>query len=152
MEGFGRLGDARTMSVLLVEDDPGDTLMITEALQALVPATTVAAVGDGVEALRYLRRQGEFAGTRRPDLVLLDLNMPRKDGREVLAEVKSDADLCSIPVVVLTTSDSVQDIRHSYELHANAYVTKPSDFDDFATVVAYIERFFGQVAQPPPTN
>jgi CheY-like chemotaxis protein len=152
MEGFGPLAEERPISVLLVEDDPGDTLMITEALEANSPRTTVSAVADGVDAMRYLRRQGEFAGSRRPDLVLLDLNMPRKDGREVLAEVKADAELRSIPVVVLTTSDSVQDIRHSYQLHANAYVTKPSDFDDFAAVVACIERFFGQVAQLPRMN
>jgi CheY-like chemotaxis protein len=152
MEGFGPRAGDRAISVLLVEDDPGDTLMITEALEAHSPNTTVASVGDGVDAMRYLRREGEYAGARRPDLVLLDLNMPRKDGREVLAEVKADADLRSIPIVVLTTSDSVQDIRHSYQLHANAYVTKPADFDDFAGVVATIERFFGQVAQLPPRN
>jgi len=140
---------ARPLDVLLVEDDPGDTLMIREALETHAPAANVSAVGDGVDALRYLRREGEFAATPRPDLVLLDLNMPRKDGREVLAEVKSDEDLCSIPVIVLTTSDSMQDVQHSYRLHANAYVTKPADFDDFTSVVASIERFFGQVARLP---
>jgi CheY-like chemotaxis protein len=151
MEGL-RLTPERPISVLLVEDDPGDTLMIREALETHAPATNVSWVGDGVDALRYLRRQDEFAASRRPDLVLLDLNMPRKDGREVLAEVKGDEELRSIPIVVLTTSDSVQDIRRSYQLHANAYVTKPSDFDDFTTVVRCIERFFGQVAQLPRLN
>ena len=149
MEGFGHGAHDRQRSVLLVEDDPGDTLMIREALETYAPQTDVRAVGDGVEALRYLRREDEFAETPRPDLVLLDLNMPRKDGREVLAEVKADEDLRSIPVVVLTTSSALHDIRHSYELYANAYVTKPADFDEFTTVVRCIERFFGQVAQIP---
>jgi CheY-like chemotaxis protein len=152
MEGFGPLAVQRPISVLLVEDDPGDTLMIREVLEAHAPGTDVAAVGDGVDALRYLRKQGEFAGRRRPDLVLLDLNMPRKDGREVLAEVKADDDLCSIPIVVLTTSESAQDILRSYQLQANAYVTKPADFDDFTRVVRAIERFFGQVVQLPRLN
>jgi|SRR5215213_21410 CheY-like chemotaxis protein len=152
MEGFGPLAVQRPISVLLVEDDPGDTLMIREVLETHAPGTDVAAVGDGVDALRYLRKQGEFAGRRRPDLVLLDLNMPRKDGREVLAEVKADDDLCSIPIVVLTTSESAQDILRSYQLQANAYVTKPADFDDFTRVVRAIERFFGQVVQLPRLN
>jgi CheY-like chemotaxis protein len=149
MEGFGLRAPALRRSVLLVEDDPGDTLMITEALEVFAPETGVTAVGDGVDALRYLRGEDEFAGSPRPDLVLLDLNMPRKDGREVLAEVKGDEDLRSIPIVILTTSDAAQDIRHSYQLHANAYVTKPADFDDFTTVVRCIERFFGRVARLP---
>jgi CheY-like chemotaxis protein len=152
MEGLRPPSADRPIAVLLVEDDPGDTLMIREALEAHAPHTDLATVGDGVDAMRYLRRQGEFAGSRRPDLVLLDLNMPRKDGREVLAEVKADEDLRSIPVVVLTTSDSIQDIRRSYQLHANAYVTKPSDLDDFTTVVSSIERFFGRIAQRPRLN
>jgi CheY-like chemotaxis protein len=152
MEGLRPLREDRPIAVLLVEDDPGDTLMIREALQAHAPETDIATVGDGVDAMRYLRGQDEFAGSRRPDLVLLDLNMPRKDGREVLAEVKADENLRSIPVVVLTTSDSIQDIRRSYQLHANAYVTKPADFDDFTAVVTCIERFFGQIAQRPRLN
>ena len=152
MEGFGPLARDRPIAVLLVEDDPGDTLMIREALETHAPATDLATVGDGVDAMRYLRGEDEFAGSRRPDLVLLDLNMPRKDGREVLAEVKADESLRSIPVVVLTTSDSVADISRSYQLHANAYVTKPSDLDDFIAVVACIERFFGQVVQLPRMN
>ena len=139
------------IQVLLVEDDPGDTLMIREALEAHAPETSVSNVGDGVDAMRYLRRQGEFAASPRPDLVLLDLNMPRKDGREVLAEVKGDSDLCTIPVVVLTTSNSAQDIRRSYQLHANAYITKPTDFDAFSSVVGAIGRFFGRVVQLPGT-
>ena len=151
MEGFGPRQLAEPRSVLLVEDDPGDALMVREALESYAPETDIAAVVDGVDALRYLRQEDEFADTSRPDLVLLDLNMPRKDGREVLAEIKADRDLCTIPVVVLTTSSAAQDIRHSYELHANAYVTKPSDFDEFTTVVRCIERFFGRVVQLPRT-
>jgi two-component system response regulator len=149
MEGFGPRRHAQTRTVLLVEDDPGDALMIREALEIYAPETDIAAVVDGVDALRYLRREDEFAGMPRPDLVLLDLNMPRKDGREVLAEVKADRDLRTIPVVVLTTSSAAQDIRRSYQLHANAYVTKPTDFDEFATVVHCIERFFGRIVQLP---
>jgi CheY-like chemotaxis protein len=151
MEGFGPRQLAESRNVLLVEDDPGDALMIREALETYAPETDIAAVVDGVDALRYLRREDEFADEPRPDLVLLDLNMPRKDGREVLAEVKADRDLCTIPVVVLTTSSAAQDIRNSYELHANAFVTKPSDFDEFTTVVRCIERFFGRVVQLPRT-
>jgi CheY-like chemotaxis protein len=151
MEGFGPRQLAEPRNVLLVEDDPGDALMIREALETYAPETDIAAVVDGVDALRYLRREDEFAHEPRPDLVLLDLNMPRKDGREVLAEVKADRDLCTIPVVVLTTSSAAQDIRNSYELHANAFVTKPSDFDEFTTVVRCIERFFGRVVQLPRT-
>jgi CheY-like chemotaxis protein len=151
MEGFGPRQLAEPRNVLLVEDDPGDALMIREALETYAPETDIAAVVDGVDALRYLRREDEFADEPRPDLVLLDLNMPRKDGREVLAEVKADRDLCTIPVVVLTTSSAAQDIRNSYELHANAFVTKPSDFDEFTTVVRCIERFLGRVVQLPRT-
>ena len=151
MEGFGPRQLAEPRSVLLVEDDPGDALMVREALETYAPETDIAAVVDGVDALRDLRQEDEFADTSRPDLVLLDLNMPRKDGREVLAEIKTDRDLCTIPVVVLTTSSAAHDIRHSYELHANAYVTKPSDFDEFTTVVRCIERFFGRVVQLPRT-
>jgi two-component system response regulator len=136
--------------VLLVDDDPGDTLMIREAIETFSPDTDLATVGDGVDALRYLRGQDEFADSPRPDLVLLDLNMPRKDGREVLAEVKADTTLRSIPVVVLTTSSAAQDILRSYQLHANAYVTKPSDIDGLTAVVRCIERFFGRIVQPPP--
>jgi CheY-like chemotaxis protein len=151
MEGFGPRQLAEPRNVLLVEDDPGDALMIREALETYAPETDIAAVVDGVDALRYLRREDEFADEPRPDLVLLDLNMPRKDGREVLAEVKADRSLCTIPVVVLTTSSAAHDIRNSYELHANAFVTKPSDFDEFTTVVRCIERFFGRVVQLPRT-
>ena len=150
MEGFGLRAIEPQRRVLLVDDDPGDTLMIREAIEAYAPATDLATVRDGIDALRYLRGQDEFAGSPRPDLVLLDLNMPRKDGREVLAEVKADARLRAIPVVVLSTSSAAQDILRSYQLHANAYVTKPTDIDGLTAVVRCIERFFGRVVQPPP--
>jgi len=152
MEGFGPRRHAQTRTVLLVEDDPGDALMIREALETYAPETDIAAVVDGVDALRYLRREDEFAGTPRPDLVLLDLNMPRKDGREVLAEVKADRDLRTIPVVVLTTSSAAQDIRRSYQLHANAYVTKPVDFERFIEVVRRIDDFFVTVVKLPNSD
>ena len=137
-----------SIEVLLVEDDPGDVLMVTEALsdQGLSHLTSVR---DGVEALRFLRREAEFAGAERPDLILLDLNLPRKDGREVLAEVKADLDLRSIPIVVLTTSSAEEDVMSSYRLHANAYVTKPVDFEDFIHVTRRIEGFFTDVASLP---
>jgi len=137
-----------SIRVLLVEDDPGDVLMVREALsdQGLSRLTSVR---DGVEALRFLRKEAEFSGVERPDLILLDLNMPRKDGREVLAEVKGDADLRSIPVVVLTTSRAEKDVLSSYQLHANAYVTKPADFEQFIDVTRRIEGFFVDVASLP---
>jgi CheY-like chemotaxis protein len=150
MEGFGLRAIERQRRVLLVDDDPGDTLMIREAIETFAPETDLATVGDGVDALRYLRGQDEFADSPRPDLVLLDLNMPRKDGREVLAEVKADTKLRAIPVVVLTTSAAAQDILRSYQLHANAYVTKPTDMDGLTAVVRCIERFFGRIVQAPP--
>ena len=110
----------------------------------------LAVVSDGDEALAYLRRQGKYAGATRPDLVLLDLNLPRRDGREVLAEIKSDQDLRQIPVVVLTTSAADEDIVRSYSLHANAYVTKPVDFDRFISVIRQIDEFFVSVVRLPP--
>jgi len=137
-----------SIEVLLVEDDPGDVLMVREALsdQGLSRLTSVR---DGVDALRFLRKEGEFSSVERPDLILLDLNLPRKDGREVLAEVKGDEDLCSIPVVVLTTSRAEEDVVSSYQLHANAYVTKPVDFEQFINVTRRIESFFTDVASLP---
>ena len=141
--------NAKSIDVLLVEDDPGDTLMIREALEIHAPDTDIATVGDGVDAMRYLRRQDEFAGSRRPDLVLLDLNLPRKDGREVLAEIKGDEELSTIPVVVLTTSQAEEDVLRSYKLHANAYVTKPVDFERFIDVVRQIYQFFVTVVKLP---
>lgn len=137
------------IDVLLVEDDPGDTLMIREAFEDNKVRNTLACVTDGVEAMRFLRREGEYADAPRPDLVLLDLNLPRKDGREVLGEIKGDDDLSTIPVVVLTTSQAEEDVLRSYKLHANAYVTKPVDFDRFIDVVRQIDEFFVTVVKLP---
>src|SRR6476661_9842436 len=119
------------IEVLLVEDDPGDVLMTQEAFEEHKVRNRLTVVSDGAEALAYLRREGEYADAIRPDLILLDLNLPRRDGREVLEEIKSDERLHQIPVVVLTTSQSEEDVLRSYQLHANAYVTKPVDFDQF---------------------
>ncbi|GAA3438237.1 response regulator [Kutzneria kofuensis] len=137
------------VDVLLVEDDPGDVLMTREAFEHHKLRNKLHVVADGVEALQFLRREGEYADAPRPGLVLLDLNLPRKDGREVLAEIKSDESLRSIPVVVLTTSEAEEDILRSYDLHANAYVTKPVDFDRFIDVIRQIDDFFVTVVKLP---
>ena len=137
------------VDVLLVEDDPGDVLMTREAFEHHKLRNNLHVVADGVEALQFLRREGEHADAPRPGLVLLDLNLPRKDGREVLAEIKSDESLRSIPVVVLTTSEAEEDILRSYDLHANAYVTKPVDFDRFIDVIRQIDDFFVTVVKLP---
>jgi CheY-like chemotaxis protein len=142
--------DGTPIEVLLVEDDPGDVLMTQEAFEEHKVRNRLAVVSDGSEALAYLRREGAFADAVRPDLILLDLNLPRRDGREVLAEIKKDEDLGKIPVVVLTTSSADEDILRSYQLHANAYVTKPVDFDRFISVVRQIDEFFVSVVKLPP--
>jgi CheY-like chemotaxis protein len=136
--------DSHPIVVLLVEDDPGDVVLIQEAFEHNKVRNHLHVVGDGVEAMAFLRDSGE-----RPDLILLDLNLPRKDGREVLAEVKGDPELRSIPVVVLTTSKAEEDILRSYDLHANAYVTKPVDFNRFIEVVRQIDEFFVTVVKLP---
>ena len=140
---------ARSISVLLVDDDPGDVLMIKEALGSIGAPRTVFVVRDGEEAVAFLRQTGEFVKAPRPDVVLLDLNMPRMDGRQVLAEIKTDVGLRSIPIVVLTTSQSPADIVSSYSLHANAYVTKPMNLDDLTEVVHKIDYFFARIAALP---
>lgn len=137
------------IEVLLVEDDPGDALMTREAFAEHKVGNRLHVVSDGVEALRFLRREGEYAQAPRPHLVLLDLNLPRKDGREVLQEIKQDEDLARIPVVVITTSEAEEDVIRSYQLHANAYVTKPVDFDQFIKVVQQIDDFFVTVVRLP---
>jgi CheY-like chemotaxis protein len=137
------------IDVLLVDDDPGDTLMIREAFEHNKVRNALECVADGVQAMQYLRREGEYANAPRPDLILLDLNLPRKDGREVLAEIKGDPELATIPVVVLTTSHAEEDVLRSYQLHANAYVTKPVDFDRFIEVVRQIDEFFVTVVKLP---
>jgi CheY-like chemotaxis protein len=140
------------IEVLLVEDDPGDVLMTQEAFEEHKLRNRLTVVSDGAEALAYLRREGRYAEAVTPDLILLDLNLPRRDGREVLAEIKKDDDLCRIPVVVLTTSAADEDILRSYQLHANAYVTKPVDFERFISVVRQIDEFFVSVVKLPPRN
>jgi CheY-like chemotaxis protein len=137
------------IEVLLVEDDPGDVLMTREAFEDHKVHNSLHVVSDGVEALSYLRAEGEYADMPRPDLILLDLNLPRKDGLQVLAEVKEDDDLRRIPVIVLTTSDAEEDVLRSYDLHANAYITKPVDFDRFISVVRHIDEFFVSVVRLP---
>jgi CheY-like chemotaxis protein len=141
--------NATSIDVLLVEDDPGDTLMIREAFEDNKVRNRLTCVTDGVQALEFLHREGSHAGAARPDLILLDLNLPRKDGREVLAEIKADDDLRTIPVVILTTSQAEEDVLRSYKLHANAYVTKPVDFERFIEVVRQIDNFFVTVVKLP---
>lgn len=135
--------------VLLVEDDPGDVLITKEAFAENKVRNHLSVVNDGVKALQFLRREADYADAPRPDLILLDLNLPRMDGHEVLASIKSDADLQRIPVVVLTTSDAEEDVLRSYDLHANAYVTKPVDFERFLGVVRQIDDFFVTVVKLP---
>jgi CheY-like chemotaxis protein len=138
------------IEVLLVEDDPGDVLMTREAFEEHKLRNRLSVVSDGDEALAYLRQEGVHRDAPRPDLILLDLNLPRRDGRQVLEEIKSDPDLRRIPVVVLTTSQADEDILRSYQLHANAYVTKPVDFERFVNVVKQIDEFFVSVVKLPP--
>ena len=139
----------RQIEVLLVEDDPGDVMMTREAFHDYKLHNELHVVSDGAEAMAFLRQEGEYVGRPRPDLVLLDLNLPRMDGRQVLESIKSDPDLASIPVVVLTTSENEDDVLRSYSLHANAYVTKPVDFQRFIEVVRQIDDFFVTVVRLP---
>ena len=142
--------NAELISVLLVEDDPGDVLLIREAFSDRKVGNVLSVVSDGVEAMQFIRGEGEYAGRERPDLVLLDLNLPRKSGTEVLEEIKSDPELTTIPVVVLTTSRAEADVLRSYEMHANAYITKPVDFDRFGEIVQQIDDFFVGIVRLPP--
>jgi CheY-like chemotaxis protein len=139
----------REIQVLLVEDDPGDVLMTREAFEDYKVHNQLHVVNDGEQAMAFLRQEGEYADLPRPDLVLLDLNLPRMDGRQVLDAIKSDPELSSIPVVVLTTSEAEDDVLRSYSLHANAYVTKPVDFERFINVVRQIDDFFVTVVRLP---
>lgn len=140
----------RPVDILLVEDNPGDVMLIEEVLGDSKIRNTLHVVSDGEQAMEFVRRQGEHARAPRPDLILLDLNLPRKSGREVLREIKSDPDLKSIPVVVLTSSKSEEDVIKSYELHANAYISKPSDFQQFVKVMHAIEDFWFLIVKLPP--
>jgi CheY-like chemotaxis protein len=141
----------RPIEVLLVEDDEGDILTTREALAEGKVVNRLNVVNDGVEAIAYLRRDGEYGEASRPDLIFLDLNLPKMDGRQVLEEVKADDGLRRIPVIVLTTSAAEADVLRSYDLHANAYVTKPVDFDRFVEVVRQIDDFFISVVRLPPS-
>jgi CheY-like chemotaxis protein len=128
--------------LLLVEDSPSDAFLTTEALRQTKSPPAIHTVQDGVDALAFLRREGAFSGAPRPDLILLDLNMPRKDGREVLAEIKNHPDFMTIPVIILTSSSAHQDISRAYSLHANCYVVKPPDFAEFKKVIKSLEEFW----------
>ena len=145
------LSDVRPVEILLVDDSPSDTALTREALEKGKIANNLNCVGDGVEALEYLRQQGRYSKAIRPDLIMLDLNMPRKDGREALKELKSDPSLKTIPVIVLTTSRAEQDILQSYQLNANCYITKPVDFKKFVEIIKSIEQFWLAVVSLPPT-
>jgi two-component system, chemotaxis family, response regulator Rcp1 len=142
--------EVRAVEILLVEDSPSDTELTVEALKEAKVRNHLSIVEDGVQAMEFLRRQGEFKDAPRPDLIMLDLNLPRKDGREVLAELKSDNDLKAIPVVILTTSRAEQDVLRAYQLNANCYITKPVDFEQFLEVVRSIESFWLFVVTLPP--
>src|SRR5580704_13074024 len=137
------------IEILLVEDDPGNVLLTQEALKENKYPIIIHDVPDGIAAMAFLRREPPYANAARPDLVLLDLNLPKKDGREVLAEIKADPDLRSIPVVVLTTSGAEEDVLRSYDLHANAYVQKPLDMDQFVDVIQTFDEFFLSVVRLP---
>jgi CheY-like chemotaxis protein len=141
--------EIKPIHILLVEDSAADVDLTIEAMKDAKVRNTLAVAKDGVEAMAYLRQEGDYAGEPIPDIVLMDLNMPRKDGREVLAEMKADSNLKTIPVVILTTSRAEADILKTYQLHANCYVTKPVDLDQFMTVVQSIEDFWLTIVKLP---
>ena len=141
--------DDKPVEILLAEDNPGDVMLAKKALEKGKLANNLHVTTDGVDALQFLRQEGEYADMPRPDLILLDLNMPRKDGQEVLKELKEDDELRRIPVVVLTSSESEEDIVKSYELNANAYLTKPVNFDGFIEIVNRLENFWFKVVKLP---
>jgi two-component system, chemotaxis family, response regulator Rcp1 len=140
---------SQPIDILLVEDNEADVRLTQEVLTDSKVRNNLIVANDGAEALSCLRRQGKFKNSARPDLILLDLNLPVKDGREVLAQIKEDADLKTIPVVILTTSKAEEDILKTYKLHANCYITKPVDLDQFVTVVRYIEDFWLAIVKLP---
>jgi CheY-like chemotaxis protein len=142
--------EVRPIEILLVEDSPSDAEFTVEALKEAKMRNHLSIAEDGVQAMEFLRRQGRYANAPRPDLIMLDLNLPRKDGREVLAELKADDNLKLIPVVVLTTSRAEEDVLRAYQLHANCYITKPVDFQQFLSVVRSIESFWLFVVTLPP--
>lgn len=144
--------NGRPVEILLVEDNPGDVRLTREALKEAKVRNNLSVVSDGVEAMAFLHRDGGYAAVPRPDIVLLDLNLPKKDGRQVLAEVKADPNLRRIPVVILTTSKAEEDILKTYDLHANCFISKPVDFDQFIRVVQSIEGFWLSIVQLPGAN
>lgn len=141
---------SKNIEILLVEDNPADIRLAQEAFKDAKVRNILYTVGDGVEAMAFLRREGKYADVGRPDLILLDLNLPKKDGREVLAEIKADDHLKLIPVVILTVSKDEEDILKTYKLHANCYITKPIDFEQFMKVVKSIEEFWLTIVKLPP--
>jgi two-component system, chemotaxis family, response regulator Rcp1 len=140
------------IEILLVEDNPADVRLTQEALKEEKIHNNLSVVSDGVEAMQFLRREGKYAKSVRPDLILLDLNLPRKDGREVLAEIKKDDKLKAIPVVVLTVSDAERDVLQTYKLHANCYIQKPLDLSQFSKVVKSIQDFWLTIVKLPPNH
>ncbi|MBI4664921.1 MAG: response regulator [Nitrospinae bacterium] len=140
----------RKIEILLVEDNPGDVRLTMEALKEGKIINNLNVVEDGVEALDFLYRRGKWAAAPRPDIILLDLNLPKKDGREVLEDIKKTPDLMRIPVVILTTSQAEEDIVRTYNLHANCYITKPVDFDQFIKIIKSIETFWLEIVRLPP--
>jgi chemotaxis family two-component system response regulator Rcp1 len=142
--------EIRLLEILLVEDNPGDIRLTQEAFTAGDMPHTLHVVQDGEKAIAFLRKKGAYENVPRPDFILLDLNLPRKDGREVLAEIKTDPDLLRIPVVILTTSESDQDILQSYNLHANCYLTKPVGWNQFSQMIQQIESFWMKLVKLPP--
>jgi two-component system, chemotaxis family, response regulator Rcp1 len=140
---------ARPAEILLIEDNPGDVLLIQEALRTSGTGSRLHVAEDGTEAMAFLRREGGYEARALPDLIILDLNIPKRDGREVLAEIKSDPEMRRIPVVILTTSDADEDVAQTYDLHANCYITKPVDFDRFTAIVRLIESFWLSIAKLP---
>lgn len=137
------------VDILLVEDNPADARLTQEAFKETNVRSTLHVVRDGAEAMEFLRRNGRFANAPRPDMILLDLNLPKKDGRQVLAEIKNSPEFKSIPIVILTTSNAAEDIQHTYNHHANCYITKPADLDQFMDVVKQIELFWLSIVQLP---
>jgi CheY-like chemotaxis protein len=143
------ISEGSPIDVLLIEDDPGDIVITREAFEHHKIHNTLHVARDGQEGLDYLYQRGQHEGAQRPDLILMDLNLPKYDGRQLLEQIKSDPDLCHIPLVVLTTSAAEEDILRSYRLHANAYVTKPVGFEEFMNVIRQIDEFFVQVVRLP---
>ena len=149
MQASTRVGP---IEVLLVEDNPADARLMREALRGAKVESQISVVTDGAQALEFLKQQGKYENAPRPDMIILDLNLPKKDGREVLAEIKKDPDLMLIPVAVLTTSQAHQDIIKAYKLHANCYITKPMELDQFARVVQSFEDFWLKSVTLPPRD